>query len=158
MTVVLKDFMRAANDNPDVPKDVTVLCATQSVMQAITRGEVMGAHFYHLVFDQHEPFMKHIIDRQTNKKARKQLGPIVERITSVIPADMRRVPALQMADLFAWCYSHKNVKPHHVWQKKLLAHRDWVDDWFGYDALVKIKPGVAGLVNSWDLTPTRPTR
>jgi hypothetical protein len=158
MTVVLADFIRARDDNPEVPKDVTVLCATQSVIQAVARGEVMGAHFCHLVFDQHERFMRHVIDRQTNPKARKELGPIVDRITSVISTDMRRVPALQMADLFAWSYSHKNVKPHHEWQKKLLAHRQWVDDWYGYDALVKLIPGVASRVRSWGLPPHKPTR
>jgi len=158
ITVVLRDFLRATADNPEVPKDVTALCATQAVWQALVRGEAMGAHFYYLIFDQNEPFKRHIDARQRNKRAKKHLESILGRITSVTEADMRDVPALQMADLFAWCYSHKRKEPHHEWQKRILGHENWVDDRFGYDALVKIKPGVAGLVNSWGLPPGRPTR
>lgn len=159
VTVVLDDFLRATNDNPEVPKDVTELCATQSVAQAMERGAAsFGAHFFHLIFDQNEPFKKHVIHRQENKKARKHLTQIVNRITSVTEADMRSVPALQMADLFAWTYSHKMQKPHHSWQKRLLRHRSWVDDWYGYDMLVQIRPGVSDLVNSWNIPRGRRTR
>jgi hypothetical protein len=159
VTVVLRDFIRARDNNPEVPKDVTELCVTQSVAQAMERGRAsFGAHFFHLIFDQKEPFKKHVVQRQENRKARKHLAEIVNRLTSITEADMRNVPALQMADLFAWSYSHKLQTPHHSWQKRLLQHRKWIDDWYDYDILVQIRPGVSDLVNSWKLPASRPTR
>jgi len=158
VTIVLKEFIQAREANSEVPKDATVLCATQSVAMVLARGAGMGAHFVHLIFDQNEPFMGHIYDRQHNKKASKHLKPFAGKISDLSETDMRAVPALQMADLFAWSYSHKNMKPLHEWQKKLLSRRKWVDDWFDYDALVKVIPGVASLVQSWGLPPRKPTR
>jgi hypothetical protein len=159
VTVVLADFMRAIQDNPEVPKDVTEICVTQSVGSVMERGQAsFGAHFFHLIFDQNEPFKKHVVHRQENKKARKHLTQIVNRITSITEADMREVPALQMADLFAWSYSHKMQEPHHSWQERLLLHRSWVDDWYEYDALVQIRPGIADLVKSWNIPRGRRTR
>jgi len=161
ITIPLKDYLRAREANPEVPKDVTVLCATQSVAHIVKQGEIIGIDFHHLVFDQNEPFMGHVLDRQTNRKARKHLestGFGFDKIVSVTSADMRRVPALQLADLFAWCYSHADTLPHHKWQNRILSHRKWVDDRFSYQALIKVIPGVADRVKSWGLPPRRPTR
>jgi hypothetical protein len=123
VTIVLKDFIRAREANQEVPKDATTLCATQSVATVLARAAGMGAHFVYLTFDQNEPFMGHIYDRQHNKKARRHLKPFAGKISGLSETDMRYVPALQMADLFAWCYSHKNANPPHEWQRTLLAHR-----------------------------------
>ena len=158
VTIVLSDFIRARTANPEVPRDVTVLCATQAVDRAIARGKVIGVHHYYLTFDQNEPFMGHILDRQHNRKARKHLAPVIERISHIGESDMREVPALQMADLFAWCYSHKKRTPRFDWQNRLLSHRKWIDDWYTYDKLIRIIPGVADLVQSWGLPPRKPTR
>lgn len=158
VTIVLSDFIKARDANSEVPNDATVLCATQSVAQVIARGAVMGVDFYYLTFDQNEPFVGHILDRQNNRKARKHLEPITGRISQIAQADMRDVPALQMADLFAWCYSHKKRTSRFRWQNRLLSHRRWIDDWFEYDALVKVIPGVADTVKSWGLPRRRPTR
>jgi len=157
LTIVLKDFLRARKANPEVPKTATEICATQAVYRCLQWGNYIGADFFHLIFDQGEPFMGHILDRQHNRKARKHLKPITGRITSIIQADMRDLPAMQMADLFAWCYSHKNREPRFKWQNRLLAHRKWIDDWLEYDALIKIIPGVAKTVAAWNLPPRRPT-
>jgi hypothetical protein len=158
-TIVLKDFIRARAANPEVPKTATEICATSTVLRCLEWGGHIGAKFYHLIFDQGEPFMSHILDRQNNKKARKHLAPITSRITSIGQSDMRDVPALQMADLFAWCISHKNQKPRHNWQNRLLSqHARWVDDWFTYDQLINIIPGVSDLVKSWKLPGRTPTR
>jgi hypothetical protein len=158
-TIVLKDFLRARDVNPEVPKSATEICATSTVLRCLQWGEHIGADFYHFIFDQGEPFMSHVLDRQNNKKARKHLAPITGRITSIGQSDMRDVPALQMADLFAWCISHKNNTPRHGWNNRLLNHHaKWVDDWFDYDQLIKILPGVSNLVNSWKLPARTPTR
>ncbi|HEY4360051.1 MAG TPA: hypothetical protein VGN17_03740 [Bryobacteraceae bacterium] len=158
VTIVLKDFIRARGANPKVPKDATVLCATQSVATLLVRGANIGVHAYHLFFDQNEPFMGHIYDRQHNRKAKQHLKPFAGRISEIAERDMRDVPALQAADLFAWSYSHKKQSALYEWQNILLLHRRWVDDWYEYDALVNVIPGVAERVQSWKLPPRKPTR
>jgi len=51
VTVPLKEFLRARSHNPEVPKDVTELCAVQAVARAHAIGQIMKADFYHLIFD-----------------------------------------------------------------------------------------------------------
>ena len=106
-------------------------------------------------FDQSEPFRGHIWDRQRNHKVLKQL-PLLERITRNEEVDMRHVPALQMADLFAWCVSHKSAV-RMSWHKAVLD-LSRMDEWIDYKELVKPIPGVATLVASWKLPKRRPTR
>ncbi len=158
VTIVLKDFLRARDVNPEVPRDVTVLCATQSVATLLVRGTNRDTNFYHLFFDQNEPFMGHIYDRQHNKRAKKHLRPFAGKISQIGERDMRDVPGLQAADLFAWSYSHQKELGLHDWQKKLLKHGRWVNDWYAYEALARVIPGVADTVRSWNLPPRKPTR
>jgi hypothetical protein len=148
LTVVLKDFLRARDANPEVPKTAEEICAMQTVFRCLQWGEYIGAHFYHLVFDQGEPFMGHVLDRQNNRKAKRHLKAIVERITSIKESNMRLVPALQMADLFAWCINNKRRTPRHKWQDRMLSDSGWINDWLDYDQMVKILPGVSDLVKS----------
>lgn len=160
ITLVLKDFVEFASNNPDkIPNDVTEVCAAQAVDRAIRQGLKIGAHFFHLVFDQNEPFIGHVSQRQKNRRAQKHLKPVTDRITSIIETDMRVTPALQVADLFAWCFSHKNLKPQHAWQKQLLSHGRWIDDWYDKERLARyVKPDYYAEVKSWKLPPRRPTR
>ena len=118
------------------PRDV--LQATDSVFR---QGIEYGANWFHFVFDQNEPFLGHIKDRRENKKARRDLEPINTRVTSLIEADMRRVPALQVADIFAWCVTNKLRTSRHRWQNRIL--RLTTNDWLTYDILVSPRPGVA---------------
>jgi hypothetical protein len=157
VSVVLADYVQARTVNADVPNTATELCAAQSVGMLLARGKAQGAHFYHLTFDQGEPFMGHVQDRRNNKKARYHLKPIADGIVSITEANMRVVPALQMADVFAWSYSHKKTIAND-WQQTLLEHAKWVDDWYDYKAIAKVIPGVADLVRSWKLPPRKPTR
>jgi hypothetical protein len=162
VTIVLEDFLKARKANPQVPKTAEEICAMQTLFRCMQwgeygEGELHNPPFYHLVYDQGEKFMGHVLDRKHNKKAKKHLA-MMERITSIGEADMRHVPALQMADLFAWCISHKNRTPRHKWQNRILAYSKWIDDWLDYDQLVKIIPGVSDLVKSWNLPPRKPTR
>ena len=161
LTVVLDDFVRARTSNPEVPRTAEEICATQTLFRCLQWGEYRGAElhhpfFYHLVYDQGEKFMGHVLDRKHNKKAKKHLA-MMERVT-VTETDMRHTPALQMADLFAWCISHKKSKHRYAWQNRILAYSKWIDDWLEYNQLVKIIPGVSDLVKSWNLPPRKPTR
>ncbi len=159
VTIDLNDYIRARRDNPRVPKDATMLLATQSVYKLIVQGEHLGAHFYDLFFDRSEPYMGHIIDRQKNKRTRKHIAAITDRILNITETESRAVCGLQAADLFAWCYSHAHIKvPRYRWKNRLLNHRWWVDDRYEYDSLVALVPGVPEIVDSWKLPTRRPTR
>ena len=160
VTVVLEDFLEMRRKHPDeLPVDVTELCATQAVQQVVRQGAAWGANFFHFIFDQNEGFMRHVDSRSRNKKAKAHLGPYMERITSVGEADMRTVPGLQAADLFAWCVSHKSKRPRYRWQNRLLNKRQFFDDWYSGEAIVeKLIPGTNALVRSWHLPATRATR
>ncbi|SRR5579875_412517 len=156
VTVALKEYIKARANNPEVPKNATEICATQNLAGCLEWGrDIMGAHFYHLFFDRNEPFRGHVCDRQRNAKAVKQL-PLLERIRRNDEVDMRTVPALQMADLFAWCVSHKGTV-RWKWHEAVLE-LPRMDEWLEYANLLKPIPGVPQLVNSWRLPKRKPSR
>jgi len=156
VSIPLKDFIRAREGNSEVPRSAAEICATQSLNGCLQWGQdIMGAHYYHLFFDQSEPFRGHIVDRQRNPKVLKQL-PLLSRIARNDEVDMRQTPALQMADLFAWCVSHKS-RARLKWHKALLDIPR-MDEWIDYKELMKPVPGVASLVSSWKLPKRKPTR
>lgn len=157
-TVKLKDFVQATAANPDVPRSVDELCAVQSLARLDHIGQIMGAHFYQLYFDRNERFRGHIEDRRRNRKARQNLAPMIDRIQHCGESDMRDVPALQMADLYAWSFSHKSAVVRFEWQRRVLRQGWWIEEFMDYPKLIKIIPGVADVVRSWRLPQRRATR
>ena len=156
VTVVLKDFIEARKVSPEVPTTATEACAVQALYACLEWGrENARAERYHLFFDQGEPYHGHIVDRKRNSKVLKQL-PLLANITHSGEADMRLEPALQLADLYAWCVSHKAQDQGFKWQQKLLR-MDRTDEQLTYDVLINPIPGVADLVKSWKLPRRRPT-
>ena len=154
VTIYLKDYLRACADNPEVPRTVSELLSTQVVYRCLDLGYRMKTDFFHLFFDQGEPYMGHILDR---KNTRKRI-PMLERITQIGQINMRRTPALQMADVFAWCASHRDIQPHPRWQSVILSHHNVFDERYHYERIMKIQPGIAALVKSWGLPPRKPTK
>jgi hypothetical protein len=159
ITISLKDFLRARETNPELPKDVTEICATQAAGFALRQGFTYEAHFFHFYFDQNESFRKHIEQRKLNKKANAHLKQINDRIIHIGGSDMRHVPALQMADLFAWCVSYQYRKPRYKWQNRILDHNNF--EWFDYDKLLAVRsdfPDMVKQVRSWGLPNTTSTK
>ena len=68
---------------------------------------------------------------------------------------MRCTPALQIADLLAWCVSHKDNEPQFSWQAELLS-RPWWAEKGTYEQLVKPRPGSLEKWRSFNL-PKRKT-
>lgn len=158
-TFNLKEYMMARSENAQVPKDATMLLATQSVSRIVRQGELFGVIGYDLTFDQNEPYMGHVLHRKNSKRAQKDVGAITEKLTSIAQANSRLVYGLQIADLFAWCYSHAHLKyPRFRWKNRLLNHRWWVEDRYEYDAMRSVIPGVHEIVESWKLPKRKPTR
>lgn len=48
-------------------------------------------------------------------------------ITTRTEAESRRVPALQLADLFAWVQSHKDENWNPKWKKSMLRLPIWLE-------------------------------
>jgi hypothetical protein len=155
VTVVLKDFVRAREANPDVPKNATEVLATQALHACIEWSESRGAHFMDLYYDRNEPYRGHTVDRQRNPKAVKQLSSLA-RIAIPPELDTREAAELQMADLFAWSVAHKEA-PKRPWHHRLLDLPRG-DEWIAYADLIKPIPGVSDLVKSWKLPKRKPTR
>lgn len=140
MTIVLKDFKRVQTEFPRGLQDATEALAIHSVAHALDCCDKFKAHFLQLYFDQNEPFMGHIKDRLRNRKFRRdsrdkdEFDP--DRIVHIGEADMRRVPALQAADLLAYCVGH-STDVRFSWQKAVLdRHR--FKEWFDYSVLSQI--------------------
>jgi hypothetical protein len=74
ITVKLAEFIKARQDNPDVPRSANEVCVTQAVYDCMKWGfDGLGAQNIHLYFDQGEPFRGHICDRANHRKVLKQL-------------------------------------------------------------------------------------
>ena len=70
-----------------------------------------------MYFDQGEPFYGHLCDRMNSKKAKRDV-PLLNAIALKSESNMRDVPAIQMADLLAWCISH-NDNAAREWHRRL---------------------------------------
>lgn len=154
LQIQLEDFVLARGDNPNLPEPVTELCTSESVGFCFKRGKLLGANWYHLYFDQGEPFYGHICDRKNNRKARRAI-PMLSKVAHLGESNMRLVPALQAADLFAWCISH-NHRVTRGWHARL--HRlPWHAWYLDYMLLMNPKKGALEMVKSWKL-PKRKLR
>jgi hypothetical protein len=159
VTVVLKDYLRARKDHPDVPPTAEEILVTQ-VLHGCLKWDIdyIGSNTWHLFFDQNEPYRGHVCDRQ-NKREMLRKFPLMKKVVENAEADMRHVPALQLADLFAWCVSQKNRKRPFNWQDKVLSlDRGHMWEWLDYAALTHPIPGMTDLMKSWKLPKRKPTR
>ena len=155
LSIRLDDFIRARGVNPRLPNTVEEVCATESLGFCFQWGKHLGAHWYHLYFDQGEPFFGHIYDRKHNKKSKKTIT-LMEKISHLGESDMRLVPALQLADLFAWCINHnKNVTRE--WHGA-LHELPWQSLYLDFQMLLSPITGIPELVRSWKLPRRKPTK
>lgn len=121
VTINLKDYVQALSEAEGVPNSANEVLALDTVNACMSFGkDYIGANKFRLVYDQNEPFRGHIVDRRKSQRALKAY-PVLEEIVEIKEDDSRLVPALQVADLFAYCYSHKRdagSKPK--WEEKVL--------------------------------------
>jgi hypothetical protein len=154
LTIPFDDWVRARKTVPTLPNSIEELCATESLSFALKWGRAIGVQFYELYYDRGERFYGHICDRVNHPKVKKDVE-LTKKITTLTQTDMRIVPALQMADLFAWCIGKANqesrywhVRLHNIkFQARLL------------DYAHLINPSHAALkrIHSWKLPRRRPS-
>jgi hypothetical protein len=156
---VLKDFNEHREENPDLPQNANEACLRQVLGEVLLWSQNQAAcEHIHCFFDQGEPFYGVLCHLLQNKRALKD-AVYLQKITSRTEADMRITPALQMADLYAWCVSHRLSAWKPKWQIKLLKTH-WLGQWFDKSTLVasNIRPDQQAIYKSWNLPKRKPTR
>lgn len=154
MTIPLDDFRRAREVKQKLPNSISELCASETLGFVFRWGRRIGAEGYQLYFDQNEPFHGHVCDRKNGKKSRKQITEM-EKVLHIGESDMRVSPALQIADLFAWCINHKD-NARRKWHKR-LNHLSWGSYVLTYEYLINPTPGALERTAAWNLPMRRPT-
>jgi hypothetical protein len=152
--VLVRDFKTALTKIPALGS-IENLCVICAAARCTTYGLMTGHHKLQFFFDQGEPFYGHLDDRAKNKKAKKA-APDIQTV-HLAESNMRDVPALQAADLFAWAINrrYKDGSASFEWQKRLLAiDRD--EEVFRYARLLKPNREHIDIVKSWKLPPRRP--
>jgi hypothetical protein len=126
VTFVLKDFIEVAKTIPGSPNNANESCLRQALGEILPWAtEQAACDECHLFFDQGEPFYGHLCHLLQNKKALRD-AHLLQKITQQSECDMRLMPALQLADLYAWSVSHKLGSWQPKWQTKLLkTHYRW---------------------------------
>ncbi len=148
MTILLDDYRRARKKNPRLPNSVTEICLSECLGFCFRWGSRLRASGYQFYFDQGEPFYGHLHDRRVSKQCKEDV-PFMEKIVHAGESDMRLVPALQMADLFAWCINH-NDSVSLGWHG-LLHSFSWQSLYLDYKLLLGATPGALERTAAWAL-------
>ena len=154
VTVVLKDLVRANRENPQIGT-AEENCVIPCLNAALIFGQRSGCTKFECYFDQGEHFYGHVKDRMVNKRSKKH-DSILADIVHLGESNMRLVPALQAADLFAWsvndaCHDH----PLRTWQHRLLVDTFRGKEFLDYDMLTKdVNYEELLKIRSWNM-PTR---
>lgn len=157
ISFVLKDFISFAKEHPESPNNVNESCLRQSLSEVLPYSiEQAACDQCHLFFDQGEPFYGHLKQLKENKKAAKE-ATALSRITHYSESDMRCVPALQLADLYAWGQSHRQLKFKPAWLDFLL--RTWfLWSWIDESNIHQVDSKSQAMWSSWKLPKRRATK
>jgi len=154
MTIPVQDFRRARDVVEDFPNSVAELCLSETLGFVLRYGKRLKVDGYMLYFDRNEPFYGHALERWNSKKYRKDV-PEVTKVASITEAEMASTPALQIADLFAWCLNHKdNVRRD--WHKR-VNDLHWDSYILTYEYLINPTPGALKRTSAWGLPKRKKT-
>ncbi len=130
VSFVLIDFVEFAKQHPEAPNNVNESCLRQALAEVLPWSfEQAACDQCHFFFDQGEPFYGHLKQLLESKKALKD-ATALRRISHYSESNMRCVPALQLADLYAWGQSHRHSKWKPDWLQSLLKTWflwQWID-------------------------------
>jgi hypothetical protein len=153
MTIPFEDFRRA-REVRNLPNSISELCASETLGFVFRWGRRIGVEGYQLYFDQGEPFYGHVYDRKHNKKSKKDIA-LMNKVVHLGESDMSVSPALQIADLFAWCINH-NDDLRRKWHER-LGYLSWDSYILTYEYLIKPTPGALERTAAWNLPNRRRT-
>lgn len=148
LTIPFDDWLRAKNTVPELPETIEEICATESVSFALKWGRYIGAKKYEFYFDRGEQFHGHISNRWRHPKARKDIE-LMKDIIHVGESVSSDIPALQMADLFAWSINRANQETRE-WHRNLhsLPYGSRLLD---YEHLIKPRQESLEAIAAWEL-------
>jgi hypothetical protein len=118
MSIYLEDYKKAREANPLLPNSVYELCTSEVLGFVFRWGRKVGVERHHLYFDQGEDYRGHALDRVRLDRVKKT-SPIFNNAVVNDELNMRHTPALQLADLFAWCISHNDEPNKRLWHRAL---------------------------------------
>jgi hypothetical protein len=154
MTIPLDDFRRARDEVENFPNAISELCASETLGFVLRYGKRLGVVGYQLYFDRNEPFCGHVRDRWNSRKSRKQI-PEIKKVVHVGESDMAASPALQIADLLAWCINHKD-SVRRIWHKR-VGDLHWDSYILTYEYLINPTPGALRRAAAWNFPKRRMT-
>jgi hypothetical protein len=152
LTVPFDDWLRAKRDVPEIPETIEDICARESVAYALKWGKYIGSKKYELYFDRGEPFYGYIRNTWRHPKAQIDIE-LMKDIINVSESISREIPALQMADLFAWSVNRANQETRQ-WHIR-LHDLPWESRLLDYEHLVNPNPDALKRIASWGLPPRR---
>jgi hypothetical protein len=157
ISFVLKDFVKQAKDVPGTPNNANESCFRQALGEVLLwSANQASCEDIHLFFDQGEPFYGHLCQLLNSKQAMKDAF-LLQKISHRSESDMRRVPALQLADLYAWCVSHRLSEWKPRWQVRMLKTH-WLGQWFDKTNIHDIKWDEQAKFSTWNLPKRKPTK
>jgi hypothetical protein len=119
-SVVLRDFVEFAKNNPEQSQNADEGLFRQAVGNTLRWAKEQAyCDEIRCLFDQGEPFYGFLVNVLQSKQASKDAW-LLKTIKSHTESDSRDVPALQLADLFAWVECHWNDDWNPTWKKSLM--------------------------------------
>jgi hypothetical protein len=153
MSIYLEDYKRARETNPRLPNSVYELCTSEILWFVFRWGREVGAKWHHLYFDRGEAFRGHALDRARSDRV-KETSPIFNDVVVKDEVNMRHTPALQLADLFAWCISHNDEPNKRLWHRALNdlpVDPSWESVYMDENYLANPTPGALERTAEWRL-------
>jgi len=157
ISVVLRDFIEYAQINPKASPNAEQACLRQAISVVIEWSEEQAAcEECHCIFDRGEPFYGHLVHLLESRKARKD-ATLLQKISFPIEAISARTPALQLADLYAWCQGHRNAPDQPKWHSKILkTHFRWL--WIDGTNVQDIDRASQDVFLTWKLPKRKATK
>lgn len=155
-SVVLKDYVDARTVYPDMPINANEPIFRMALTASLLWGrDQAGVEEYQMVFDRGEPFYGYLCNLLESKKAKSE-ALALSLISSHTQAKMIGVPALQLADLFAWGISHKLQPEKQDWHEELLS-LDIGEDWRDSTNMLDVHRD-AHVWKGWNIPKRRATK
>lgn len=152
LTIPFDDWLRAKKDAPEIPDTIEDILARESAAYALNWGRIVGSKKYELYFDRGEPFYGYIQNTWRHPKAQRDIE-LMKDILSISEAVSTEVPALQMADLFAWSINHANQETRE-WHIR-LHDLPWQSRLLDYEHLIMPNSDALRRIESWHLPPRK---
>jgi hypothetical protein len=155
-TIPLDDYAFVRRQDARLPGNVADMCVSECLGFCARWGHRQNVKSYQLYFDQGEPFYGHFLDRFNNKQARKDTQWF-DMVSHHSKLNMRKVPALQLADLLAWAVNHIDCVSR-PWHAEILDMPGWEKPILSYKYLLYPSDKRLAQMQEWNLNKRKPDK